>query len=398
MAVSVEQFRGFYAQSPVAYSYGGAVNGTITSASGQLRCRLDNSSLTGAFVDAPTAKTIVWALGKADGIDDWAGAAGDEATLFVINNTASGGSYTIKAVYVSSSGFNIRLYEEATNKGTGSTLIPFASGGVGTNYWLLETNGTNLYLWYGSVPSLEVSSTSGNKISVTKTHGIYGASLGSTTKYHYTGQFLIVSGDTTADRPDPTTISSSDLPVASGAGHKQDFTTSSPAQTDANKYLNVDDWQSGAADDDTSTLTDPGAASTTYNQTFVTTNPTISNPQAVTIMHRFRINNNTKSNTFNALFGDGTTEVAGGATIVNAVNQAYTQGSWIRNTDVDGNAWAQTALNNFESGIQCVVSNQAASDIITAISSEVVGFTTGFAPNIQKIVQVKQAVNRSNTY
>lgn len=242
--------------------------GTITWGTNEIQIPYRTYLEPTAITDEPTpAKTIHAYAGRFKAEDPGAGVTG---TVF----TPSVGSLELRMSRVDATNFNIVLWNGAT-LGTGATNLAW-----GSYYdFIWELDGINWRLWIGNpigtTPELIVAAASLG--STTPARLGHSAASGDTTKKIYIKPFLSRTYDSSGDRPDPSTFSYDQIVPVVGAGAQQGWTDSAPAQTNANKYLNVDDWSTGGTTDgDTTYGGHPGVTNTQYDQTYVTGDPTLS--------------------------------------------------------------------------------------------------------------------------
>ena len=151
--------------------------------------------------------------------------------------------------------------------------------------------------------------------------------------------------------------------------------------TGTDKSAMVDDYDSGGADVDTTTISSSIAKGETEGQTLVTPNISLSTVQAlkVTLEHRLQIAD--KEAVMGSLIGDGS---SGEHSHVNIdTSTAYHFFRTVFTTDANGNPWTQARLDNVQYGHEITVGPEdedVVNVFLTAVHAEAIGSTADAPP------------------
>jgi hypothetical protein len=306
---------------------------------------------------------------------------------FRINTSGADYFLNLTVVRVDANGFNMRL-RGGTNDPTGAFNSIITTGT--TKYaWatyelmdiIIDTTNPSSRTFQLKMGTSTVSSEFTSTISPTSptTYKIdYFAYLnaGTASSTLNLKPLMFWQGDSTNDAAKAEDMNSATVNIAVGAGTYQDFSTPTPNQTNANKYLNCDDWQTGANDGDTTIVADAGTVSATLRQSFVTNNPSVTNMMGLYLVNYARGNVAAKNTTFKSLITDGTNNAVGpGVVAPDATTYEWITASFA--TNPAGGAWV--SLSGIEIGIQHEVGS-ADIGALTATQGEAFGTTVAIVP------------------
>ena len=295
--------------------------------------------------------------------DDGSIAAGTEVARIATNRPSS-----VRIISQGALGFTIDLWTNV-KVATGLTVYSW-----NTDYYLLwyADHGTYSRVAIGATLATlyrEIDYAGSCRIDGATRFGVYSQAASASATYFWFKRLVMAGGADTTELGDPTGMTSGLKTPTSGTpltGWDQ-FTGVTPPAT--NKWDDVDDWATGAADDDTTSNSDAGVAGTTYQQLYKTAALTMANITTIFIGLKIKTSVNNKTNTARLSYSDGSVASSG-----SAVNLGGTTWTYLRAQDVSttagGNAWTQTELNNLQIGVKCVVGTQADIDALTAIEAE----------------------------
>jgi hypothetical protein len=287
---------------------------------------------------------------------DWGGSPGDKSALLFISSL---NAYLALEYVSAGSGFKVGLYYDATYY-MGNDAFAWSPT---THHARISTDGSRIMLEFGSTLSEQV-----NRSEVDKVASGYVALTGTITDADliYCKEIAICSGDSGSDRPDPSSLDIVKMVPITGSPHHDEF--ANPA---SNKYAEVDDWDSGDSDGDTTSCYNPGAVGTTYRQTFLTANQTLSNIRGLMLYRHVKATAAAKDLWEGPISSDGSNADEPG---VSLLGPNYVSRRALFQLAPDGGAWTQTDLDNFEIGVKWQVGDDAVTVRLTAAQAEAVGF------------------------
>lgn len=361
--------RAFAWQSTREEFYFLSAAGVTSDGAGRCRCTLDGRT---AISKQPSNDPglIAWSYVAFNDtlVTAYAGAAGTECRLFQV------GSYQIWTVKIDATTYNLRLKKasDESTLGTGATVFTF-----GTQYdWVIGRDTTSVRLWWGAPPNMTTPEITGAQSGSVDAFQFKTSNVDASA-YVEVGVGVLAETDTTADRPDPTTLVGGVLVPITGTPHHDQATWDESGTPKTNAWESVDDRS--LPDDDTTYIENPSTASSTFRQTYVTSSPTISNCKAVVQHQRLRATSGTKFTDVYAIFCDGANEIE--ANIATAfTDTAYGDRAAIINTAPDGSAISQTDLDNMQIGHRWDIGVDATTPRWTSIFAEAVGFDFNAEP------------------
>ncbi len=358
MAVKLHGAAGWTITEESAYT--GTVSERLGTSDGAGECGVIHTG-AGQAIDIFTVGGYLsdqWVCGRDCRVEDWSGSPGDQSSL-VISQAAA--NFVLYLRYVSAgAGFNVGLSLHGAAIVWGSDTFAWSPT---THHWRVSMDGVRTMLEFGDPLAEQVNVADSDQLGPGRLT-LRGIITNAASMYHK--EVVICSGDSGDDRPGPSTLDIVKMVPSADSALLDEFAV--PA---ANKYAEVDDWDSGDSDGDTTDANNPATANTTFRSAFVTANQTLSNIRGLMAYTRIRASVASKDLTFHFISSDGTVyeEVQ-----IGLVADSYMSGRALFQLAPDGGAWTQTDLNNFEIGARWDVGEDPVALRMTAAQAEAVGF------------------------
>jgi hypothetical protein len=363
MTVAVHQLFAWHQQGEAAY---GTPSGTVAPSAGSVVFTGGKLAFAALFAGAPALKTIRWACGRGLYVDSFGAAEGDEELAAAVAYSVVA-NFNLYAVRQTSTTYKLRLKQQVggSENVIGTTPSTFTFGSANKYFWRLTTDGSRVALEVGvSTLSFEINEPSSDKF-------IHLAQLGGSGSFNCgSDEVAFASGDSDADRPDPTTLDGRALTLDSPAPTYDDYTLVVPP---GSKTANIDDWDAGDSTGDTDYIESPATINTRFRQSFHTVTQTLSNIRAVSILEDSRLTVADKTVTF-GLFVRSTGGDSATATLPK-VGTTYTRTRAIFNDAPGSSGWAQSELDALQVAADVTIGPDAVAHRITAFASEVIAFT-----------------------
>lgn len=283
--------------------------------------------------------------------------------------------------------------------GTDQYLFNFAGVTVwarknGSQWQIYATDGTNTQLGntlleFGSANKYNISMSSahaspyprriwvGNTLEINFNGVITGSAairiiLGSSTQGTAAGSFTVEETFTlytdTDERMDAASLDGREMVPTSGTPMHDEYADWTNEATEA-KYQQMDE---DPPDDNTSYLENPATANSTFRQTYLTTNATLANVEAIKISQRGKATVADKTLTIYSISGDGTNKEE--VNVLGPLTTNYTTTSnAIFNRAPDTGVWSQTDLDNLEIGVRWTIGAEAVTWRQTSMECEAMG-------------------------
>ena len=354
------------------YMYGSGSGAVVSGGRIQVRMNgTDRVEVGGVNTNDITPGSIYYATARAVSVDS----VGDaEGTVRKLGYFGAPTGQTLRTV-VSGSGYLLRLVDAAgATIATGCTVY---SWGDANRYDLRVTTFTGrTRIEFGGTLEIDVAQS----VSVGSL-GFFCENVDAT-KYVRAGEMGYYQGDTEAtDRPavSPSGIvvfdPNSDTSVHFNAFNVIVNPDESPA---VSKWKTVNDWASGAANDNYNRNESPATPNTTFRQTWQTGNQTIPTNMLVLMEYQRALKTvGGKNLNWLTIISDGTNYREDGSSNPVETSYGYTRRAWHKAPD--NTAWDQTDLNNLQIGARASVLADAVALRVTAAHAEAVGVATGDA-------------------
>ena len=377
MTAAVTGFFNFAGWTSPDEDYYGPTHSGATVGSGSLTLAMDGSENLQLTQPGPSdilLNTYRWLHGSLL-IPDWDKPLRATEVLYTESTTGIAKGPQLFAD-ISGSGFVVGLFKAdgSTVLGTGSTEFSFD-----TEYeYRIEENGSSVVLDFGVAGSMseevnaaynEINSRMDVRVRFRTDIAISDLDI----TYKAFGYY------TSPDRSSrQRTITVLALPHNDDTPQVDEYTTISSG---TDKSAMVDDYVSGGADGDGTTISSSIAKGETEGQTLVTPNISLSTVQAlkVTLEHRLQIAD--KEAVMGSLIGDGS---SGEHSHVNIdTSTAYHFFRTVFTTDANGNPWTQARLDNVQYGHEITVGPEdedVVNVFLTAVHAEAIGSTADAPP------------------
>ena len=386
MTAAVTGFFNFAGWTVPDNDYYGSLNSGATTGSGSLILALDGSAnlqlKQPRLGDVPLS-TYRWLHGSLF-LPEWTGFA--NTVILLLHSESILGTDKGPKLYAkrtAGSGYVVQLRESngSTILGTGSTEFSFD-----TEYeYRIESNGSFVVLDFGSAGSMseEVNAAYTQQMDRRVRFVVNFNTPGLDVTYKAFGYY------TSPNRQDrQRTITVLALPHDDNTPQVDEYPNIHPSGTD--KSVQVDDYETGGADGDSTYIRSEIAKGETEGQTLVTPNISLSTVQALKVTLEHRLISADKEAVMGPLIADGFV----GGEHSHRINNAATSYTFFRSvftTDANGNAWTQTRLNNAEYGHELTAGPEDIDVVnvhLTAVHAEAIGSTADAPPAIAVAPQV----------